>query len=149
LIPLLDANWLPTYLRVSAFRHIRRERVGGRPAVVMEFEPRPGVVPSGDFERQTGATAGTLWIDEASQHVIRVESYFRDDHARAAQGSSLRIERTLVNDEVWLPSRADLAIRWNFFFGARSQWLTTIQCTDHKKFTVETESTIVLPDAGR
>jgi hypothetical protein len=140
---------LSAYLRVSAFSNIRRDRVRDRPAFVVEFEPRAGVTPSRDFERQTSATAGTLWIDEASEHVIRVDSYFRDDYGRTARGSSLRIERTLVNGVVWLPSRADLALRWNMFFGARSQWLTAIQCTDHKKFTVETDSTIVLPDAAR
>ena len=147
LIPLLDAHVLPAYLRMSAFRNIRRERVRDRPALVVEFEPRPGVVPNSDFERQTGATAGTLWIDEASEHVIRMESFFRDDYGRTARGSSLRIERTLVNDEVWLPSRAELAHRWTFFFGARSQWLATTQYTDHKKFTVATDSAITLPDA--
>jgi hypothetical protein len=86
-------------------------------------------------------------VEERFFDVIRVDSYFRDDYGRTAQGSSLRIERTLVNDEVWLPSRADLALRWNLFFGARSQWLTTLQCTDHKKFTVATDSAITLPDA--
>ena len=53
----------------------------------------------------SGTMAGTLWIDEASLQVIRVESYFRDDYNRTVQGSSMRIEFTLVNDEVWLAAR--------------------------------------------
>ena len=89
--------------------------------------------------------AGTLWIDDASQHLIRIESYFRDDYDGSVQGSSLREERTLVNDEVWLPSRDESNLRRSWAFGKLSLWLLATQYADHKKFTVETDSTVTLP----
>ena len=124
-------------------------RLRGRAAVVVEFQPKRGVAPNGDVERQAAKMAGTVWIDEASQQVIRVESYFRDDYDRTVEGSTMRIERLLVNNEVWLPSREETNLRWGFAFGNRAQFLGTIQYTDYKKFSVDTDTTITLPAAGR
>jgi hypothetical protein len=147
--PLLSANWFPAFQRMCAFSRIRRERVGGRPAFVVEFQPRPDARPQTDFERQASRTAGALWIDEATQHVMRMESYLRDDYERTTRGSSLRIERTILDDEVWLPSRAELRFRQDFAFGSRSQWVNTLQYWDYRKFGVETDSNIALPAPER
>ena len=93
--------------------------------------------------------AGTVWIDEATEHMIRVEAYFLDDYDRTVQGSSMRNERILINNEVWVPSRDETNVTWSFAFGNRAQFLGTVQFTDYKKFSVDTDATITLPDAGR
>lgn len=137
------------YLRMSEFSGVRRERLRGRVAIVVEFQPKPRVDPSNDFERQVSKIAGTLWIDEASQSVVRIESYFTDDDNRNVEGSTLRMERTLVNDEVWLPSRLEMNLRRSWAFGKFSNWIDTVDYTGHKKFSVDSGFTITLPDAGR
>ena len=147
--PLGPVGSFPAYLRMSDFSNIRRERVRGRAVIVVEFQPKRGVASNSDFERQASKMAGTLWIDEASQHVIRIESYFCDDDNRNVQGSSLRLERTLVNDEVWLPSRLEMNLRRSWAFGKLSHWLDAVQYSDYKKFNVETDFTVTLPDVGR
>jgi membrane protein implicated in regulation of membrane protease activity len=144
-MPVMTAGWFPAYLRMSDFSNIRREQVRGRAAVVVEFQPRRGAVPNGDLERQAGAMAGTWWIDEASSHVIRFESYFRDDDDPIVKGSSVLVERTLVNDEVWLPSRSESNLRRTSTF-ALIQVLAVIRYTDHKKFNVDTDSKVTLPN---
>lgn len=148
-IPMMTAGWFPAYLRVSDFSHTRRERVRGRAAVVVEFQPKRGVLPDGDFERQVSAMAGTLWIDDASHDVIRIESYFVDDYNHIVPGSSLWMEQTLVNDEVWLPSHIELNLRRGVNFGKFLQSLLTVSFTGHKKFGVQTDTTVTLPEVGR
>jgi hypothetical protein len=148
-VPVMTTGWLPAYRRVSEFNRIRRERMGPRAAVVMDFQPKSGVAPAGDIERQAGRMAGTLWIDEASQQVVRIESYFVDDYDSIVQGSSVRMEQTLVNGEVWLPSRLEANLRRSLRFGAVAQPLITVRFTDHKQFGVETDTAVELPDAAR
>jgi hypothetical protein len=148
-LPLGGPDSLFTYLRMSDFSGIRREPLRGRVAIVVEFQRKPRADPQNDFERQVSRMAGTLWIDEASQSVIRIESYFTDDDNRNVQGSSLRLERTLVNDEVWLPSRLEMNLRRSWVFGKFSNWINTVQYTGHKKFSVDSDFKITLPDAGR
>jgi hypothetical protein len=144
-VPVMTAGWLPAYRRMSDFSRIRRERARGRAVVLLEFEPKSDVEPNGDVERQAVKMAGALWIDEASQQVIRVESYFFDDYGSIVQGSSVWMEQTLVNDEVWLPSRIETNVRRSLRFGALGQPLIAVQFTDHKKFNVETDSKVALP----
>jgi hypothetical protein len=154
-MPLLDADWLPVYLRMADFSNIRRERLRDRPAIVIEFQPRPGATAGNDFERQVGRMAGTLWIDEASQQVIRIESHFGDGYEQMVAGSSMRTERTLVDGEVWLPARSELNLRRTLsLFGAipvnaSQPLLLAIQFTGHRKFSVDTDFEVALPDAGR
>ena len=93
--------------------------------------------------------AGALWIDAASQQVIRLESWFPEDDDQTVQGSSIRIERTLVHNEVWLPSHVEGNVRLGFAFGTFSTFPTTIRYADHKRFSVGTESTVALPDPQR
>jgi len=130
-------DWFPAFLRMSEFSRVRREQVRGRSAVVVDFLPKHGVTPTSDFERQAARMAGTLWIDEVSQYVIRIESFFREDYNRTGRGSTIRAERVLINGEVWLPSQREIDERMNFAFGKFALFFGTTQFTDYKKFTVE------------
>jgi hypothetical protein len=136
-MPMESPDWFPAFLRMSEFSHVRRETVRGRPAVVVDFQPKRGVTPMNDFERQVARMAGTLWNDEASRYVIRIESFFREDYDRTGRGSTIRAERVLINGEVWLPSQREIDERMNFAFGKFALFFGTIQFTDYKKFTVE------------
>jgi hypothetical protein len=148
-VPVMTAGWFPAYRRMSAFSNVRRERVRGRAVVVIEFQAKSDAVPNGDVERQAGKMAGALWIDEASQQMMRIDSYFFDDYGSVVQGSSVWMEQILINDEVWLPSRLETNVRRSLGFGALAHALMMVQFTDYKKFNVGTDSTVALPSAGR
>jgi hypothetical protein len=154
-MPMLEADWFPVYRRMTEFSNIRREQLRGRAALVLEFEPRPGAKAHDNFERQVGRMAGTLWIDEASQQVIRLESHFGDGHEKMVQGSSMRTERTLVDGDAWLPLRSELNLRRTLAIlgvvpvAASPPLLLAIQLTGHRKFSVETGFEVALPAAGR
>ena len=143
---LQGASAFSALVRMSEFSGARREQLRGRAMVVVEFQPRRGVAPRNLLERQISRMAGAVWIDETSHHLALVESYFRDDHERTIQGSSIRMERTLFNDEVWLPSRDELQQRWSFAFGNRSQWQSTSIFSGHRKFGVDTDAGFRLPE---
>lgn len=91
------------------FRSLRREDMSGRPTLVLEFAPRPGKrdLEGDNVMRQL---AGTLWIDEADQQVVRAE--LRNLGAiKIAAGLGARIaslETTVafhkVDAAVWFPS---------------------------------------------
>jgi hypothetical protein len=147
-MPLWAVGWFPAALRMSDFSHIRREWLRGRAVAVMEFQPKRGVEPSIALERQIGTMAGTLWVDEASRQAIRIESYFRDDYNRTVQGSSMRVELALVNNEVWLPSGSETNRRLSFVFGKHSHWLDTTACTAYKRFDVEANVKVPPPRPG-
>lgn len=140
------ASAVSALLRMSEFSNARREPLRERVMVVLEFQPRRGVAARNLLERQISKMAGAVWIDETSRHLARVESYFSDDHERTIQGSAIRIERTVFNDEVWLPSREELHHRWSFAFGNRSQWQFTGIYSGHRRFGVETDSGFRLPE---
>ena len=136
---------LATFRRVSGFSNVRRESVGGRPTIVVEFAPQPGVRTGNEVEEQAAVTAGTIWIDEALHYITRQESYLLDDYDRVAGGSAMRFERALMNGEVWLPVQRQENLRLKFAFGNRSQMFFTTDYGGHKKFTVQTDATIDLP----
>ena len=154
-MPMLEGNWFPVYRRMAEFSNIRREQLRGRRALVLEFRPKRDAAANSDFERQVGRMSGTLWIDEASQQVIRIESHFGESYEQMVQGSSMRTERTLVDDEVWLPSRSELNMRRNLaLFGtfpvsASQPLFLAIQFTGHRKFSVETSFEVQPPDPTR
>jgi hypothetical protein len=60
------------------------------------------------------------------------------------------MERTLVDGEVWLPSRSELNVRRNLPPFAVSQPLAFgAELVDHRKFSVETDFELTLPAAAR
>jgi hypothetical protein len=104
-------------LRASRLVNPRRERFRGRDVVVFDFEPNPDF----DFRRAKsflkffGKTAGVMWIDEQDKQVARLEAVLFDDFkigggflANLKKGASFALEQERVNDEIWLPSVADI-----------------------------------------
>jgi hypothetical protein len=104
-------------LRASKLSNARRERFRGRDCVVFDFEPNP------DFDTKNatsilkffGKTAGVMWIDEKDKQVARIEAVLFESLsigggvlAKFKKGASFTLEKERVNDEIWLPSQADI-----------------------------------------
>jgi hypothetical protein len=147
--PLLLPGWLDACLRMSDFSHVRRERLRDRAVIVMEYGPKRGVEPKDEFERQFSKMAGTIWIDEKDQQVIRIDSFLVGDYNRTGEGSSLWAELALVDGAVWLPSHEEMNYLLGWAFGKQSRNRGTNQSTDYRKFNVETNYHFTLPDSPR
>lgn len=104
-------------LRASKLLNPRRERFRGRDVIVFDFEPNPAFDLSNakSMLKFFGKTAGVIWIDEKDKQVARLEAVLFDSYkvgggvlAKLNKGASFTLEKERVNDEVWLPSRADI-----------------------------------------
>lgn len=104
-------------LRASKLLNPRRERFRDRDVIVFDFEPNP------DFDTKNatsilrffGKTAGVMWIDEKDKQVARVDAVLFESLsigggllAKFKKGATFTLEKERVNDEIWLPSQADI-----------------------------------------
>lgn len=88
-----------------------RERIDGRDAIVVRFEPRADARPSTREGRIAKVMKGTVWVDETAREVMRAEATAIDDLsygfgiiARLNEGTHVTLTREPVDGNVWLPS---------------------------------------------
>ncbi len=93
------------------FRVTGEENFQSRPAWVIEAVPRPGYRPVDRYSRLFTDLKGTLWIDKAEHHWVRLDAELIDTVTfgwilvRIGKGARATIERTRVDGRDWLPSR--------------------------------------------
>jgi hypothetical protein len=132
------------FLRALRFTNPRRERFRGQDVIVFDFGPNPDYKPKKLVEIIIQKLVGVIWVDEQARDVARLEAQFIDNVriaggllASLQKGSNIVIEQTRMNNEVWLPSYAEVHVAGRFlFFKARAN--TIDRYTDYKKFQVET-----------
>ena len=133
-------------LRASKLTNPRRERLKGRDVVVFDFEPNPefDFKNAKSFLKFFGKTVGVMWIDEEDKQVARIEAVLADSFkvgggllAKLRKGASFTLEQDRVNNEIWLPTVADinLSIRVLLFGGVKVNQV--IRSFDYQKFTTE------------
>ena len=133
-------------LRASKLTNPRRERFRGRDVIVFDFEPNP------DFDYKNaksmlkffGKTAGVMWIDEKDKQVARVEATLFDNYnigggllAKLKKGASFTLEQERLNDEIWLPSLADINLSVRVLLVKGIDLNQQIRSYDYRKFTTE------------
>ncbi|HKP70756.1 MAG TPA: hypothetical protein VJV05_15820 [Pyrinomonadaceae bacterium] len=141
-------------LRASKLLNPRRERFRGRDVIVFDFEPNP----SFDFKNAKsmlkffGKTAGAMWIDENDKQVARLEAFLFDSYkigggmiAKLKKGASFTLEQERVNDEIWLPSNADINLSVRVFLVKGIDLNAVIKSYDYRKFTTEVKDAKVNP----
>lgn len=98
------------------FRMLPEEILGGRDAFVIDAEPRPGFQPLTKGGKYLPKFRFRVWIDKAEYQLAKLDAEAMDTVswglflARLHPGSRLVIEQVRVNDEVWLPLRAQVQI---------------------------------------
>jgi len=88
----------------------RRERIGGREAIVALFKARRDAKPQTREGRIARSFAGEIWIDELTREVSRIDAKAIDDVgfgygvlARLNKGATVTLRRELVQGNLWLP----------------------------------------------
>ena len=133
-------------LRASKLLNPRREVLQDRNVIVFDFEPDPGFdfKNAKSFLKFFGKTAGVMWIDEKDKQVARLEAVLFDSFkvgggllAKLRRGASFTLEKQRLNDEIWLPSVADinLSIRVLLFGGVKVNQI--IESSDYRRFKTE------------
>ena len=133
-------------LRASNLLNPRRERFRGRDVIVFDFEPNPNF----DYKNAKsilklfGKTAGVMWIDTQDKQVARLEASLADNFkigggllANLKKGASFTLENERINDEVWLPSSADINLSVKVFLVKSININQFIKYGDYHKFKSE------------
>lgn len=135
-------------LRASKLQNPRKEKLKGRNVIVFDFEPDPDFdfKNAKSFLKFFGKTAGVMWIDEEDKQVARLEAVLFDSYkvgggllAKLRKGASFILEKERINDEIWLPSVADinLSVRVLLFGGVKVNQI--IESSNYRKFRTEVE----------
>jgi hypothetical protein len=139
-----------TFLRVSRFVNPRREEYKGHQLLAFDFEPNPQIKPANKSEDLAQKLSGTLWVDESAKQVARLDARLLNDVkfagflASVHKGAALTFEQQRINDEVWLPSFADLNVGFRVLFKGKREHVVT-RYSNWRKFRVETVITPVEP----
>jgi hypothetical protein len=122
------------------------EQVSGKPAWVIEAEPRPGYKPS-SLPRANFLTKvrGKFWIDQAEYQWVKADLQVVDTLSfglgllRIAPGGSIHFEQTRVNDEVWLPAHITVHAdaRLAYFKKVREEY--DVIYKDYRKFQADSK----------
>ncbi len=135
-------------LKASKLINPRREILKGRDVIVFDFEPNP------DFNMKNaksmlkffGKTGGVIWVDEKDKQVARIEAALFDSYkvgggllAKLRKGATFTLEQERVNNEIWLPTVADinLSVRVLLFGGVNVNQV--VESYDYRKFRTEVE----------
>jgi len=114
--------------------------LNGRPCYLVQAEPKPSY--RGKNSNLLRRMSGKWWIDRADYEWVRIEANVLDDVsfgfflAKLSKGAHFSVERTRVNDEIWLPKQLSArlsarALVKNFRF----EQVTTF--SDYKKFSTD------------
>jgi hypothetical protein len=121
------------------FRWVGRVTIGGRPTIELAFEPDPGYKSSARFAVVFAHTMGTVWFDETSGQVVRLEARLREDVpfyggliAKIYRGSWLNVQQSEVAPGVWLPAAATYDIEGRKFLFAAS-WRGQIDASGYRR----------------
>src|SRR5881296_3917440 len=57
---------------------VGRENLSGRPAIVLEFKPRPGFLPKTNTGKILNRMEGRAWINEQDRQLVRVDARLID-----------------------------------------------------------------------
>jgi hypothetical protein len=123
--------------------------------LVFDFEPNPEFKAHKLAEKVVQKLAGVIWIDERSYDVARLEAYFVGDFKLAAgmlanlqKGTSFVFEQGFVNNEVWLPTYAEIHVGVRVLLVKGFKVSAVTRYSDYKRFNVESISTVGKPKGG-
>lgn len=140
-----DEADLSDFLRTVRFSNARRERFRGHDVIAVDFGPNPDYKPQKTIESIIKKLAGVVWIDEQAKDVARLEAHFSDSVkigggllASVDKGSSFVFEQAKVNDEVWLPTYAEVHAAGRLLV-VKLKENEIDRYTDYKRFRAESK----------
>ncbi len=139
-------------LRVYDIKMLGREVVNGYATIALSFTPRKDARPQTSEGKIMRHFAGKVWVSESEYEVVRLEaeaietaSFGLGLLARVHKGSKATFERRKVNGEQWLPARATYSASARVLLLKVMRIGGTLEFSDYRKFSVETETKIGKP----
>jgi hypothetical protein len=137
---------------VYDIRMAGRERLDGHDTIALTLEPKPNPRPATREGKWMQYFRCRVWISEADHELVKLNvEAIRDANvgfgmlARMNKGTEMSFSRRFINNEVWLPARADYNIKARVLMLKRYLQGGTIEFSNYRKFTVDTATTIASP----
>ncbi len=135
-----DEAQLSDFLRAELFTNPRRELFRGQQVIAFDVNGNPDYKPKKRIDNIIQKLSGTMWVDEQAREIVRLEARFIDSVkiggglvASLAKGSNFVFEQEKINDEVWLPSYAEVHFSGRIVFVKLKQNFID-RFSDYKKF---------------
>ena len=131
------------------FNLVGMESVGGYDSYVVDGEPRSGFEPKRKEARFLPKFRFRAWIDKATSQWLKLDIQCIDTVSvglfliRLHKGSSIQIEQTQVNDEVWLPKHVSLKLDARIALFKGLNMVEDVTYRDYRKFRTNTKITPV------
>lgn len=97
-------------LELGTFTNERRESLGGRPTIVLDYAGNKDAKTHGPAEGIIRDLVGTVWVDEADRVLVQGRGRFLNDFKIAGglvfsihKGFSFEFQAAKVNSDAWLP----------------------------------------------
>ena len=132
------------------FRTVAREDLDGWPALVLEFQARPG---KRDLEGDAvlRALAGRIWVDEAEVEVVRAEVRSTSDIKFAlgigasVSAVALVLDFRKIEDGLWLPARVEATAEARLLLLKGFRGRSTSIFSHYRRFEAASEEEIKTP----
>ena len=133
-------------LKGSLLVNPRREKFKGIDVIVFDYEPNPAFKPQTRNEKLFALCNGAVWVDSKTKQVVRLDAVLTQSAgnflAKAKRGASFSLENELINNEIWLPSQADVNLSIKILF-AGININNLIKYGDYSKARVEIQDSKV------
>jgi hypothetical protein len=124
---------------------VRREPLEGASTILVTFSARPNYKPKNREGKILQHIAGRAWISEDDHQLAKLEARVIDPIsigagllAKLQAGSTLAFERRKVNNEIWLPVRAEASLNGRMLLLKGINLREVTEFSEHKKYTVDT-----------
>ncbi len=128
-----------------------REWIDGHPSLRYHLARRSDVKARSTEGRLWSKISGRVWFSETDHELVRVDMRVRETIgfglgivARLHEGTRLAFERTLVNDEIWLPSSSKIEGTARVLLLRKMHINRTSEFSDYRKF--QTAATVHLTE---
>jgi hypothetical protein len=123
----------------------RREMLDNRPTITFDYLGDPRAKAHGPAEEAAKRMSGTVWIDEKDRQVRRLTAQLNDNvhvgfgMVSISRGSTLVFDQKLVNNELWLPTSADIHVNARAFAVVGVHDNIHVTDRDYEKFHAEAQ----------
>jgi hypothetical protein len=137
-----DEAQISDFLRAEVFTNPRRTTVHGEDVIAFDFAGNPNYKAKKAIDRLIQKLSGVMWVDEEAREIARLEAHFPESvHVGGGvlgsveKGSNFVFEQQKLNEEVWLPSYAEVHLAGRILVVKLKQNFID-RYSDYKKFRV-------------
>ncbi len=140
-------------LELGTFANPRRQVWNGRDTVVVDYLGDPHAKTRNRAEDVIRDLAGTVWIDQTDQEIVRTEGHFLRSFkiaggllASISEGTHFTFEQGKINNDVWLPEEITGSGDARFLLLFNFHGNLHVRYTDFRRFHA---SSTLLPGVGK